>query len=45
MTNGIEIKEIVPINLEGGPLVNGNPYAGIKRAIATGFVINTSNFE
>ena len=45
MTNDIEIKEIVPIDLEGGTLVNGFPSSGITSAIATESLINTSNFE
>ena len=45
MTNDIEIKEIVPIELEGGTLVNGFPSSGITSAIATESLINTSNFE
>ena len=35
MTKDIEIKEIVPIDLEGGTLVNGFPSSGITSAIAT----------
>ena len=42
MTKDIEIKEIVPINLEGGILVNGFPSSGITSAIATESLINTS---
>ena len=45
MTKDIEIKEIVPIDLEGGTLVNGFPSSGITSAIATESLINTSNFE
>ena len=45
MVKDIEIKEIVPINLEGGTLVNGFPSSGITSAIATESLINTSNFE
>ena len=45
MTNDIEIKEIVPVDLEGGTLVNGFPSSGITSAIATESLINTSNFE
>ena len=45
MTNDIEIKEIVPVDLEGGILVNGFPSSGITSAIATESLINTSNFE
>jgi uncharacterized protein len=45
VTNDIEIKEIVPVDLEGGILVNGFPSSGITSAIATESLINTSNFE
>ena len=45
MTGEITIDEIVPINLEGGVLVNGFPSSGITSAIATESLINTSNFE
>ena len=45
MTKDIEIKEIVPVDLEGGTLVNGFPSSGITSAIATESLINTSNFE
>ena len=45
MTGEITIDEIVPIDLEGGVLVNGFPSTGITSAIATESLINTSNFE
>tara|TARA_Y100000590_G_scaffold74255_2_gene81901 strand:- start:986 stop:1696 length:711 start_codon:yes stop_codon:yes gene_type:complete len=45
MNSDIEIKEIVPIDLEGGTLVNGFPSSGITSAIATESLINTGNFE
>jgi len=45
MTDEIEINEIVPIDLEGGTLINGFPSSGITSAIATESLINTSNFE
>ena len=45
MTGEITINEIVPIDLEGGVLVNGFPSTGITSAIATESLINTSNFE
>ena len=45
MSGEITINEIVPIELEGGTLVNGFPSTGITSAIATESLINTSNFE
>jgi uncharacterized protein len=45
MENEIHIKEINPINVEGGILINGFPSSGITSAIATESMINTSNFE
>ena len=45
MDNEIHIKEINPINVENGILINGFPSSGITSAIATEYMINTSNFE
>jgi len=45
MDNEIHIKEINPINVEGGILINGFPSSGITSAIATESMINNSNFE
>ena len=45
MDNEIEIKEINPISIEGGVVINGFPSSGITSAIATESMINTSNFE
>ena len=45
MDNEISIKEINPINVENGILINGFPSSGITSAIATESMINTSNFE
>ena len=45
MENEIHIKEINPINVENGILINGFPSSGITSAIATESMINTSNFE
>ena len=45
MDNEIHIKEINPINVEKGILINGFPSSGITSAIATESMINTSNFE
>ena len=45
MDNEIHIKEINPINVENGILINGFPSSGITSAIATESMINTSNFE
>ena len=45
MDNEIEIKEINPISIEGGVVINGLPSSGITSAIATESMISTSNFE
>ena len=45
MENEIHIKEINPINVENGVIINGFPSSGITSAIATESMINTSNFE
>ena len=44
MTN-LRIKETIPINIEGGFIINGFPSTGLTSAIATELIINTSNFE
>ena len=41
----IRIKELKPINLEGGYLIDGFPSVGFSSAIATESMIHTSNFE
>ena len=41
----ITIREIKPINIEGGYLIDGFPYAGLANAIATESMINTVQFE
>ena len=45
MKDEIHIKEINPISVENGVLINGFPSSGITSAIATESMINTSNFE
>lgn len=46
MSNEITVREIKPINIEGGYLIDGFPYAGLANAIATESLINTtSQFE
>ena len=45
MENEIHIKEINPINVENGVIINGFPSSGITSAVATESMINTSNFE
>ena len=45
MKDEIHIKEINPINVENGVIINGFPSSGITSAIATESMINTSNFE
>ena len=41
----ITIKEIKPINIEGGCLIDGFPSTGFTSAIATESLIHTSNFD
>ena len=41
----IRIKEIKPINIEGGYLIDGFPSIGFTSAIATESLIHTSNFD
>jgi len=41
----IKIKEIIPISIEGGFLVDGFPSIGFTSAIATESLIHTSHFE
>ncbi|MEE9241917.1 MAG: PAC2 family protein, partial [Nitrosopumilaceae archaeon] len=41
----ISIREIKPINIEGGYLIDGFPSTGYTSAIATESLINTSQFE
>ena len=41
----ISIREIKPINIEGGYLIDGFPSTGYTSAIATESLINTSHFE
>ena len=41
----IKIKEITPINIEGGFLVDGFPSIGFTSAIATESLIHTSQFQ
>ena len=45
MGNEITIKEINPISMENGIIINGFPSSGITSAIATESMIYTSNFE
>lgn len=46
MDNGITIRELKPVNIIGGYLIDGFPYAGLANAIATESLINTtSQFE
>jgi len=46
MANEITIRELVPINLEGGYVIDGFPYAGLANAIATeSLITTTSQFE
>ncbi|HET9009314.1 MAG TPA: PAC2 family protein [Nitrosarchaeum sp.] len=45
MYSGIRIKELRPINLEGGYLIDGFPSVGFTSAIATESMIQTSQFS
>lgn len=46
MANEITVRELVPINIEGGYLIDGFPYAGLANAIATeSLITTTSQFE
>lgn len=43
MTNEITIRELAPVNIEGGYLIDGFPYAGLANAIATESLITTTS--
>ncbi|MDE1867070.1 MAG: proteasome assembly chaperone family protein, partial [Thaumarchaeota archaeon] len=43
MDNEITIRELKPINIEGGFVIDGFPYAGLANAIATESLINTTS--
>ena len=45
MSTDIDVKEIVPINIEGGIVINGFPSTGLTSAVATESLINTTQFE
>lgn len=45
MGSDITIRETKPINIEGGYLIDGFPYAGLANAIATESMISTMEFE
>jgi uncharacterized protein len=46
VVSDITIRELVPINIEGGYLIDGFPYAGLANAIATeSMITTTSQFE
>ena len=45
MSLDIDIKEIIPIDVENGILINGFPSTGLTSAIATESLINTTQFE
>ena len=45
MTDIINIREVSPINIKGGFIINGFPSTGLTSAIATELIINTSQFD
>src|SRR5713226_10216400 len=45
MASDITIRESKPINIEGGYLIDGFPYAGLANAIATESLTSTIDFE
>ena len=45
MSFDIDIKEIIPINVENGILINGFPSTGLTSAVATESLISTTEFE
>ena len=45
MSSDIDIKEIIPINVENGILINGFPSTGLTSAVATESLISTTEFE
>ncbi|HKC79266.1 MAG TPA: PAC2 family protein [Nitrosopumilaceae archaeon] len=45
MSSEITIREIKSINIEGGYLIDGFPYAGLANAIATESLTSTMDFE
>ena len=45
MSSDIDVKEIFPINIEGGIVINGFPSTGLTSAVATESLINTTQFE
>ena len=45
MNSDINVKEIIPINVENGIVINGFPSTGLTSAIATESLINTTEFE
>lgn len=46
MVDDVTIREIVPVDVKGGYLIDGFPYTGLANAIATESIIqNTSQFE
>ena len=45
MDSKIRIRELKPVNIEGGYLIDGFPSVGLSSAIATQSMINTSQFE
>ena len=45
MNSEIRIKEMSPINIKNGFIINGFPSTGLTSAVSTELIINTSNFQ
>ena len=45
MSSEIDVKEIIPIDVENGILINGFPSTGLTSAVATESLISTTEFE
>lgn len=45
MSSKILVRELRPINIKGGYVIDGFPYEGLSNAIATQSMINTMQFE
>lgn len=45
MSDEITVRELKPVNIEGGYVIDGFPYAGLANAIAAESLLTTSQFE